>query len=396
MDFSIIDFAPNNKKELKRFVNFALKLYIGDNNYVPPLKSELLGNKLFGIKGLLTKDHPFHEHTKIHYFMAQSDNKVVGRLAVCINYNYNEYHNVKVGSFGFFEVIENYDVAKQLLDEGIKWIKNQGMTQVLGPLNFSQDQTLGILIEGFEFFPYINTVYNKKYYSNFLEKYGFSKAKDLIAQLMPVKITDETTKKRHERLNKVIERLKREKGITVRQINMKNNSEFIEDVKLSAKIYNEAWANNWGILPVTEEDAIHAANELKLIADPGLFNFAYVKGKPAAMIISLPDVNEMSWPGNNFFTRLDFVRLIKIFLKRKKIKRVRLWALGILNEYKKMGLDAVLYHESFNNAHKRNYEECELSWILEDNVLVLRAGESMGAKTYKKWRLYEMPLENNK
>ena len=280
MKFEIIDFTPSNKRELKRFVNFSFKLYKDDLNYVPPIKSELLGSKLLGIKGLLRENHSFHEHSEIHYFMAQQGKEVIGRIAGCINNNYNKYHNIKQGSFGFFEVIENYDVAKQLLDACINWIKTKGMTEVLGPLNFSQDQTLGLLIEGFEFFPYINTTYNKKYYKDHLEKYGFKKAKDLLAQLMPVKITEET-KKRHERLDKIIEKLKRDKEITVRPINMKDKKEFIEDVKLTVKIYNEAWADNWGILPVTEEDAINEANNLKMIADPGLYNFAYVKGKPA-------------------------------------------------------------------------------------------------------------------
>ncbi|GMT48519.1 MAG: hypothetical protein IEMM0008_0058 [bacterium] len=394
MALNITQFTPGDKRRLKQFVQFPLKLYKNDPNYVPQMKMELLGNKLLGVKGLLTKDHPFHKQADIHYFMVIKGKEVLGRLACCINHRYNSYHNVKVGSFGFFEVIEDYGVAKQLLDQGVEWVRQMGMTEMMGPLNFSQDETLGILIEGFEYFPYINTVYNKRYYQGFLERYGFTKAKDLIAQRMSVKLTEET-RKRHERLDRIVERIKRKKDITIRSLHLKDKKRFIEDVKLMKDIYNDAWAGNWGILPVTEEESLDASESLKLIADPGLVNFAYVKGKPAAMIINLPDVNEMTRSGNSFWGRSDYIKLLKIVFRRRKVKRVRLWALGILKEYQKIGLDAVLYHESFKYAQQKgHYEECEISWLLEDNVLVLRAGESMGAKQYKTWRIFKLPISS--
>ncbi len=390
----IISFYPDDKANLKQFIKLPWKIYEKDSNFVSPMKMELIGNKFLGVKGLLTKSHPFHSHSDIKYFLAKKNNIVVGRLACCINHNYNSYHKVSSGSFGFFECIDDNEVAKSLFDKGISWLKTKNITNVIGPLNFSQDESLGLLIDGYEYFPYIQTVYNKRYYQRLIEDYGFKKATDLIAQLMPVKINNKT-KNRHDRLNKVIDRIKTTKDITVKPVDLSNKKKFKENILLLREIYNTAWAGNWGIVPITEEEALTAGENLKLIADPGLINFAFVKGKPVGMIISLPDVNKMSWVKNSSLNKYDFVRLLRIIFKRRSVKRVRLWALGILQEYQKIGVDAVLYHESFNNAHKKKYEECEISWLLEDNVLVIRAGESMGAKKYKTWRLYKLAINEN-
>ncbi len=392
MTLNIIPFTPGDKRKLKQFVRFPLKLYKNDPNYVAPMKMDLIGNRLLGVHGLLCDDHPFHKHGTVRYFMAENEKGIVGRLACCVNDHYNTYHNTRIGVFGFFEVIDDYDIAKSLLDKGIQWLQQVGMTDVLGPMNFSTNESLGLLIEGFDHYPFMETPYNKKYYQDFIERYGFMKEKDMFAQLMPVKQTEQT-QKRHDRLKRITERIKSTKNITIRPIDLGKG--FLDDIKLMRKIYTQAWNKNWGFVPITEEEMIHAAQNMKLVADKGLFHFAYVKGEPAGFIGSLPDVNEMIGSGMNPITGSDYFRVLMIFLKRRKVKRVRLFLFGILESYKKIGLDAVLYHESFKNAHESgHYEECEISWLLEDNILVLRAGESMGAKQYKTWRIFKLPISS--
>ncbi len=389
MSLEIISFNSKDYKHLNEFYRFPLSLYRNDPNFIYPMKMDLMGNKILGTHGLFTSHHPFHNHADVQYMIAKKGNDIVGRISCSINHTYNDHHKKKSGAFGFFEVTEDYDVAKALLDKGVNWITSKGMNEILGPQNFSSNESWGLLIEGYEHLPFMETPYNKVYYKEFLEKYGFQKAKDMIAQIMPVKMS-ETTTKRHDRLTRIVDRIKREREITIRPINLKKG--FMDDIEIMRTIYNDAWKDNWGFVPINKEEMDHAAQNLKIVADQGLIQFAYVKDEPAGFIGSIPDVNEMIGPSYGFMGHSDYFRIIKILLKRRKVKRVRLMLLGILEKYKKIGMDAVLYYESFNNAHTKHYENCEISWLLEDNVLVIRAGESMGGKKYKTWRIYSLNI----
>ena len=385
LTIELVEFDNRDKKNLKRFVDFANDLYADDPNYVRPLRMDLIGNRLLGMHGLLVWDHPFHEHAEVCYLLAEKGNEVVGRVAVFVNQSHIDFHKTKTGGFGFFEVVEDFEVAQSLLDRAVDWLKDKGMTELLGPMNFSGNETWGLLIDGFETYPYMETPYNKKYYSEFLERYGLKKAKDLIAQVMDVKKTSET-EKRHERLSRIVEKLKLSRDIVTRPIDLGKG--FSADIELMRQIYNDAWSGNWGFVPMGKEEFHHTAENIKLVADQGLIHFVYVKGEAAGFIGSIPDVNEMI--GNK---GSDYLRVLRVFKKRRKVKRVRLLLFGIIKKYKKIGLDAVLYHVSFNHAHEKGtYEECEISWLLEDNVLVIRAGESMGGRHYKTWRLYSRAL----
>lgn len=391
MPIEVVSFGPDDIKKVNDFFNFSKKIYEDDPYYVSPMKMDYIDQPLLGAKGLLCKGHPFHNHSEVQYFMLKDDKAYLARIACIIDRNYNDYHKTNVGAFGFFEVIEDYDIAKAVLDTAINWFKDKNVDDVLGPLNFSSNYTVGLLIEGFDNIPFMDTPYNKSYYERFLDQYGFKKAKDVLAQIMPVKQTEET-KKRHERLDKVVVRTKKNKNITTRKLDLKKG--FKEDLKLIRNIYIDAWSDNWGFVPITEDEFNHSAENMKLVADDGLFRFAYVNGEAAGFIGSLPDVNEMIGTYQNNKRDWDLIKIANVLTKRRKTKRVRLFLFGIRKKFQKMGIDAVLYHESFKHAHEQGqYEECEISWLLEDNILVLRAGESMGGKLYKRWRIYSYDLK---
>jgi len=385
----IISFGPNDRKELKDFVKLPWVLYNPLEPYVPPPNMFLLGNRLLGAVGLLTSQHPFHEHSQVIYFLAKRGKKVLGRVAACINRNYIDYHNEKAGFFGFYELINDREISHMLLGACSRWLRKQGMRLVYGPCNFSSNETWGLLIDSFDMRAFIETPYNKPYYRDFIEEFGFVKAKDLYAQIMPVKDTKET-KVRRERLDKIAEKIQKRHNVTIRPIDMKNME---ADVDIVHEIHNIAWKDNWGHIPMTKGEVDDLKESLKFIVDPAIFNLIFVGDDPAAFLWAMPDLNEMIQRKRFGLLNTDLARIVRIILKKNKVRRMRLVGFGIKPEYRKLGLDAVIIRESFRNTQKRDcYEECELSWLLEDNVLILRLGEALNAKKYRTWRIFQKNL----
>jgi hypothetical protein len=388
----IIEFGPDNKKLTKEIYRFQKTLYKNSSQWAPTLKMELLGSKLLGAKGLLRADHPFHEHAEVKYFMAKDDdNNTLGTVAAVVNHQHNQYYDEKTGFFGFFECIEDYEIARKLLDAARNWLKEQGMSTMRGPASFSSNEPIGLLIDAFDQTPFMYTPYNFPYYQNFLEKYGFKKTMDLLAELLPVEMSSSQEEvKRRERMARVVEKIKKRYNITLEDFNQKKPRRHLEEIR---DIYKEAWKDNWGFVPLTEKEFEILAENLKMAADPQLVKIAYVEGKPAAFIGALPDINE---PLATSKKSPQIFQLLKIlwWLWRKKFTRVRLLLFGIKEEYRKMGLDAVLFMEQFADAQNsnRNYKECEISWLLETNNLVIQAGKKLNAEVYKTWRLYDYPL----
>lgn len=388
----IISFGPENKKLTKAIYEFQKELYTKDKYFVPQLKMEILGSKLLGAQGILRKNHPFHQHAKVQYFIALSDRKkILGTIAAAINYTHNDLHQEKTGFFGFFEFIEDYEVAKILLDTAKNWLKEQGMKQMRGPANFSTNETIGLLINCFDQVPYMNTPYNKPYYLDFFEKYGLKKEIDLIAELMPVVISlSDEEKKRKERLVSFISKIKERYKITLQDFNKKNPKEHLEIIK---SLYHEAWKDNWGFTPLTEKEFAITADSLKLVADTTLLKIAYIDGEPGAFIGSLPDINECLVRSKKLPEPLKLIRLFS-WLMRNKFTRARLMLFGIKEKFRKMGLDGVLFYESLTSAtsNSRKYKDCEISWLLETNHLIINAAEKMNAKEYKRWRIFQIEI----
>ena len=384
---------PKDVKAAKKFIKLQKKIYKDDENFIPPLKMELLGNSLLGEKGLLRDNHPFHKDAEAVFFIAykkiESKWEVVGFVSAFVNQIYIKTHNEKAGHFGFFEVIEDYEVAEKLFDNVIEFLKERGMEKVYGPSNFTPNHTWGLLVDPYNDRPYMGTVYNKAYYKDFLEKFGFAKAKDILGFLMPL-YSDPQTDARLVRLEKIVSKIKERYGISVRSVDL---SKFEDELKIFYELYNEAWSDNWGNVPMNFSDFYMVAKNLKLVCDPGIFLLAYKDDKPVAFIGAVPDLNEMIRPKKSFFKNLEIVRLIRILLNKKKVERVRLLLFGILKDYRKIGLDSLLFYESFKNGYANGYyKKCEISWVLEDNHLITRAANSMNADKSRTWRIFSKDL----
>jgi GNAT superfamily N-acetyltransferase len=380
-----IEEIPLGHPRIRDFAEFPWKLYRHDALWTPPLTGDLLGNRLLGLVGLLTPQHPYHKHSEVTHFLAWRNGEIVGRISASINHRFNAHYQCNTGFFGFFEVIEDYSVARALLDAARDWIKAKGMDLMRGPGEYSNatHERQGILIEGFEYPPTMELTHNPAYYQIFIEKYGLQKAKDYYAYLMDVQTPPP------ERLADMAKLFQKRRQIETRPLILKK---LREEVRLVIQIYNDCWSKNWGFLPITEDEADAVADSLKLVADPGLVRFAFIKGIPAAVMGAFPDPYFPMKPKHRWYGDSDYVRVLRLLRMKTHIPRVRLMFFGIRPDYRNMGIDAILFNEVKTYAITHGYKTCEASLLLEDNHLILSPSEFMGAKRYKTWRIYDLFL----
>ncbi|HAL30669.1 MAG TPA: hypothetical protein DCP20_08155 [Coriobacteriia bacterium] len=381
-----IDEIPLGDPRMKEFVAFHWKLYEGNKYWVPQFDADLLGNRLLGLTGLLTPQHPYHKSSVATHFLALRGKETVGRISVVVNNRFNEYYDVRVAFFGFFEFVEDYAVAEALLDAAREWATRHGATVMRGPGEYCNitHERQGCLIDGFDQDVYVEHTWNPPYYQEFIERYGCEKAMDYHAYIIDL------SKPITERLDKVAEGVRERGHLEVRPLDM---SRFDEDLKLVIDIYNQAWAQNWGFLPVTEWEVDALVEALKPIIDPGLCRFAYYKGEPIAVLGAFPDPNYATRPRWKLYGDSDYARIARLFATRRSIPRVRLIFFGILPGFRRLGADSLLYQEVHRYAVSKGYKAVDVSLLLEVNDLVIRAAEFMGGTRYKTWRIWDLPLE---
>lgn len=363
-------------KELKSFIDFPHELYKSDPNYVPEL--------YVAQRDLLTPGkHPFHDHSKVQLFLASEGGVTTGRIGAILNNNHNAFSNSSDGFFGFFDCINDQETADMLIAAAEKWLKENGANTIIGPENFSTNETLGLLVEGFDSPPVVMMPYNAPYYRDLLEKAGFKKKIDLLAYDVPYDTHNDRSVKL---LNTLEERLRR-RNIVIRKISMKN---FWEDAKKARDVYNQAWGDNMGFVPMTEKEFHHMAKDLKMILNPDFCLIAEQEGKFVGFALGVPDINQIQIKIKR--GRLLPFGIFKLLTGMKKIDRLRVMILGVVDGYRKSGIEACLYGTIIKNARKNNIKGAECSWMLEDNYLMNNAIEQINGVVYKKYRIFEKSI----
>jgi hypothetical protein len=362
-----------NQKDLMAFIRFPWEIYKGDRYWVPPLiKDQLLR---------FSPNHPFRFHSEMILFSAKKGEQIVGRIAGIIDHHYTEFHQEKVGFFGFFESIPDTQVAEALLSRVRGWLKAHGMEKMAGPMNPSTNDECGLLVEGFDASPSLMMPYNPRYYPSLLEGFGLKKVMDLYAYWLAESFFLDG------RLVKITERLmKKEPQLRVRRINLRR---FDGELKIVKEIYNQAWSKNWGFVPLTEEEIDDLGKNLKPLVVPDLVLFAYLGSEPIGFSVSLPDYNEVLKHLNG---KVGLLGGLKFLYYSRKIKTLRVMLLGVKQAFQKKGVEGVLYLETFKRGIKKGYPQAECSWVLENNPLMQHGLEAMGGKRYKTYRIYEAPL----
>ena len=365
-----------SKQQLKSFIDFPHELYQNDPYYVPEI--------YIGQKDLLTPGkHPFHEHSALQLFLAYENEKIVGRIAAILNNNHNAYNNTQDGFFGFFDCVEDSTVADLLFKEVQQWLLAKKVKTIIGPVNFSTNETCGLLVEGFDHSPMALTVYNYPYYQPLLEKLGFRKKVDLLAyQFLAENFNDKPY-----RLSQLIRARLEQKQITIRPVNLKK---FKEEVTRVREVYNAAWDKNLGFVPMTPKEFDYLAKDLKMILDPDFCMVAEQHGKIIGFSLAIPDINQIQKTMKK--GRLFPTGIFKLLGQRKKINAVRIIALGVLEGYRKLGIEACFYGAAMQKYREKNMKMAEASWVLETNTLMNQGLLKMAAKPYKRYRIYEKAL----
>ncbi len=361
-----------NKKDLSAFVKLPWKLYKNDKNWVPPLVGEF--------KALLDeKKNPFWEHSAKKLFIAcDESNNCVGRVAAIVDRNFLEFHGEQTGFFGFFECIDDLSVAKELLSAAEMWLKEKGITKIIGPTAPSTNDEMGLLAQGYNSPPYLMMPYNPPYYHELVIAAGFTKAKDLLAYIMEEK---DAPKERLGKIVKLVE--KKEPFLKVRTINPKNYNSEISKIH---QIYNNAWEKNWGFVPWTQKEFFAQCAKLKSLILADFILIAEIKDLPVGVLVGVPNYNEVLIKLNG---RLGPVEILKFLYLKNKIKTARVMIMGVVKEHRNKGIEALMYSEIIKNGPKHGMLTAEFSWVLEDNTLMCRAAEMLGGKQYKKYTVYE-------
>lgn len=357
------------RRDMREFIALPWRLYRGNPAWVPPL--------LLDLKKLLDpRKHPFHRHAEVGYFLARRGPHLVGRIAAVVNHQYVGFHEDRTGFFGFFESLDDQETATALLTTAERWVTARGMQRIHGPMNFSTNEECGLLIDDFLSPPVIMMPYNLPYYAPLIESAGYLKAKDLMAYLI-----DDTTPP--ERLVRGVASLQERYDITIRPISL---AHFQRDVAQLLEVYNSAWERNWGFVPMTEDETADLARQLRRIGDPRLCLLAESKGEPVGFALALPDYNQALRHINGRLLPFGFLKLL---WHRRHIDTARVLALGLKPEFRRLGLDAMLYLHLWRIAPAIGFPRVECSWILEDNRLMRRGLERAGARPYKTYRVYE-------
>lgn len=364
-----------SRRDRKEFLQLAWELYRDDPNWVPPL--------LDNIKRLLGwKKHAFHDIADVECFLARRDGKVVGRIVAIENREHNREFKERRGFFGFFESIDDQEVANALFDTAADWCRKRNLTAVRGPANPSMNYECGLLIDGFDRMPVFMMTYNPPYYEKLVDNYGFKKAHDLLAYIGDVEqLPDVETK-----LGPIIAQAKERSGADIRPM---NRSRFREDVDIFLEMYNRACAEMWGFVPLTRGEVHALGASLKYLLVPELALIAEVDKKAVGVVIGLPDFNPAI---KKIKGRLFPFGFIKLLATKKKIDIFRVISIGVVPEYQRWGLGLVLMNGLVPQALALKVKHAEFSWVSEDNTLARMGLEKGGARQYKLYRMYDYDL----
>ncbi len=364
--------AVATRKQKKQFFNFPWQLYRGDPNWIPPLRQTQLELLNF-------KPHPFYDTAEIQTFLALRRGEPCGRVAAIINHVHNERYKEKRGFFGFFDAVDDPEVAAALFDAARQWLAERGMTAMRGPVNPSLNYECGLLIDGFDSPPTFMMTYNPPYYAKLIEDCGFSKSQDLYAFWGHVNMLQDLDKK----LQFIIDEAKRRFGVKLRNL---DRTRFKEDVRMFLDIYNRSLAGTWGFTPLSEGEIKHASAGLRQLIVPELTATAEVDGKMVGAVFGLLDYNPRIKRIDGRLFPFGFIRLLR---NKRAIPRVRLVSTNVVPEFQKWGLGLVLMNKLLPDALAYGIQEAEFSWVLESNHLSKATLERGGAKLVKSWRIYD-------
>ncbi len=342
-----------NKKNINDFINYPYELYKKDLNWIPPLRIER--QDFFN-----PKKNPYFEHAEVVYFLAYKENKIVGRVTAHEDQVWNKHYQTRQGFFGFYESENDTEVATALMQAVEDWCKNREITNILGPMDFSTNHEIGFLTEGFDSPPVLLLKYTKPYYLQLLNQLGYVHARGLLSY----ECTEELSIT--EKFKKISERAKKFAGdsFKIRNINLKKLRQELNPI---LDIYNEAWSENWGFIPMSPGEIDLMANQFRLFSDPRFIFIIEKQEEMVGFLISLPDINQALLKIRN--GKLFPFGFLKLLWNFRKINRGSVILLGVKKEFRNKGLELILFEKTILEGTKppQKYHTIQTTWILDSN-----------------------------
>jgi GNAT superfamily N-acetyltransferase len=367
------------RRDLKRFVKVPFRLHRAHPQWVAPLIFERM-------QFLDRGKNPYFEHAEAEYLIAERGGEPVGRISAQVDRRWDEFQGGSDAMFGFFESEDDAQTANALLDAAAEWAAERGRERILGPMDFTTNDEVGILVEGHELRPMILEPWHPPHYATLIEAHGFGKAMDVLIwelNLGELKEGERFDASIHEAAKKALE----DEGVTIRNM---RKSEMANEVRRFMDVYNEAWGDNWGFVPITDAEVEFQAKNLRQVLDEDWAYMAEKDGEVIGSALTLPDINQALAKLNGRLLPFGWVRFL---LARRRIDRLRVFALGVKHDYHHTGVAAGLYLKHLETAHKPGaIEGGEMGWILETNGPMNRAMEGMGGKVVKRYRIYQKAI----
>ncbi len=365
------------KRDLKAFIELPYRLRADDPQWVPPLRFE---RRAF----LDRKKNPWFDHSEVEFFLAERDGEVVGRITAHIDHRWDEVQGGSDGMFGFFDAVEDEAVVRALLDAASDWLRERGRARMLGPMDFTMNDECGILIEGFDEPSMILEPWHPPYYQRLIEAAGLGKAIDLLMwELWFGKLKAGT--ELHPLIHAAAAK-SREEGVVLRPM---RKADMAAEVGRFMEVYNEAWGDNWGFVPITEAEVEFQAKNLKPVLDENWAMIAERDGEVVGAALTLPDVEQALAKMNGRVLPFGWVHFVR---RKKYIDRLRVFALGVKHAYQHLGVAAALYERHVQTAADVGPRGGHMGWILETNDPMNRAMEGMGGRVVQRYRIYERGL----
>lgn len=369
-----------SRRDLVRFVELPSAIHADDPAWVQPLTFERL-------RHLDRRRNPFWRGIDIRFWIARRGDRQVGRISAQVNRRHLEQHRDGTGHFGFLDAIDDAEVFAALLATAEDWLRSQGMQHIAGPFDPSINDTCGLLVEGFEHPPVMMTAHARPWYARHLEALGYRKLRDLVGY--DFNVADDWP----PAAGRLVARARRTPGLRVRALDMRRYQEEIDTI---CEIFNDAWANNWGFVPFDRTEARYLAQEIRPFVTAGCFAIGELDGEPAAMTVTLPDLNEAIRDLGGRLLPLGWAKL----LWRLKVRGVRRWRMPLMGVRRRHQASprgaalALAVIDAVKSYHRqRGVQRAELSWVLEDNRPTRELIEKVGGIPYKTWRIYAKSLQ---
>jgi GNAT superfamily N-acetyltransferase len=366
------DVAIRPVAQPKHFLDLQRAFYAGDRDYVPPITAAEAWQ-------IDPRKNPFFRHAEVGFFAAYRGSACVGRVSTCRDRLHDEFHGDRIGFFGHFEA-RDADVARALVAHAADWCRQRGAESLRGPVDLSTNNRCGLRVDDGGGPPVLMMPHNPPHYAGWLEATGLQKAKDLVALWGTSNDLD------RKRIGRITEHLQRRANVTLRNVDMKR---FDAECEVLWFLYERIWERNWGFVPMPRDEFLAQARDLKRVAHPALLHIAEANGEPIAFALALPDVNVAAKACNGRLLPFGWWKFLRAL---RSTKVIRVLTLGVLPDYRSKGIDMLLMHRVTTQGEDAGFRACEASWILEDNRDMIGPLETMGFRTYRRYRIYEKSL----